>query len=109
MLAIYPENKTINDVCHENTIVILEFGGSYCSACTAINNKLQNFVLENHQVNGYYIPIEMYPELAASVSIFTAPAVLVYVQGSLTIRETGCFSLEDIYRRVERYLKLLEE
>ena len=109
MMKLYPKHMQIDEVSRENVVVIFEFGGDYCSACSAINIKLQNYILNNDRVSGYYIPIEQYPDIAAGASIFSAPAVLVYVEGQLTIKEVGCFSLEDIYKRVERYLALLEK
>ena len=43
------------------------------------------------------------------MGIYSAPAVLVYVEGQLTIREAGVMSVEDIFARVARYRALLDE
>ena len=49
------------------------------------------------------------PSIAGGlVSSFSAPTVLVFVEGQLTIRESGYFSLDGILKRIERYIDLLD-
>ena len=51
--------------------------------------------------------LEAQPEISAKMGIYSAPAVLVYVEGRLTIREAGVMSVEDIFARIARYEQLL--
>ena len=107
-MLTYPENQSLEELVQEKTIVILEIGSTRCSACAAIKNKLSATVPENENIVSYYMSLDNHPEIASSLQIFSAPAVLVYVQGKLTIKEAGCFSLENIFMKINQYLEILE-
>lgn len=53
------------------------------------------------------MPIEDHPEEAARAAVFTVPTVLVYVEGKLSIRASGYFSLDAILAKVERFIDLM--
>lgn len=109
MMPIYPHGVALDEVVHEKPLVVLEVGNDFCSACPAINRKLAAQLQNDVRIGLYYISLNMEPTLAADLQIFSAPAVLVYVNGKLTIKEAGYFSLEDIFSRIYRYLDLLED
>lgn len=108
-MPLYPIGKPLSDVVKEKPIVVLEVGNDFCSACPAINYKLAAALSDDARIALYYISIGAQPDIAAQLNIFSAPAVLVYVEGQLTIKEAGYFSLEDVFARIRRYLELLEE
>lgn len=108
MMPLYPHGVALDDVVREKPMVVLEVGNDFCSACPAINHKLAAQLENDARIGLYYISLNTEPALAAELQIFSAPAVLVYVEGQLTIKEAGYFSLEDIFSRIHRYLLLLE-
>ena len=89
-------------------LAVLQIGTEDCGPCKAIRARLEGWLAEHPGVEGLYLPLEDFPEAAAELGIFTVPAVLVYAEGRLTLRETGCFSLEALFQRLERYLELME-
>lgn len=109
MMPVYPHGVALDDVIREKPMMVLEVGNDFCSACPAINHKLAAQLASDTRIGLYYISLNAEPALAAALQIFSAPAVLVYVEGQLTIKEAGYFSLEDIFSRIHRYLALLEK
>lgn len=101
--------QSLQDIVHEKPIVIIEIGSIRCCACSAISQKLEAHFKEDEMVVCYSVSLEAQPEIAADMGIYSAPAVLVYVKGQLTIREAGVMSVEDIFARVARYRALLDE
>lgn len=101
--------QSLQDIVHEKPIVIIEIGSIRCCACSAISQKLEANFKEDTDVVCYSVSLEAQPEIAADMGIYSAPAVLVYVEGQLTIREAGVMSVEDIFARVTRYRALLDE
>lgn len=89
-------------------VVVVEIGNTRCGACVAIGHKLAARYENDTRVALYHVLQEEAPALCASLSIYASPAVLVYVEGQLVIKEAGYFSVEDIFARVERYLHLME-
>ena len=108
MMPLYPHGVALSDVVREKPMVVLEVGNDFCSACPAINYKLAAQLESNERIGLYYIFLNAEPALAAELQIFSAPAVLVYVEGQLTIKEAGCYDLEDIFLAFIAILKCLK-
>lgn len=102
------KEENINFVLGQSRVVILQFGTAACAPCTAIKDRLDRWSKDHNMVETRYISLEDFPELAATFGIFSAPTVLVFVEGQLTIRESGYFSLDGILKRTERYINLLD-
>ena len=97
----------LRNLIESSPILAVQFGTKTCGPCAAIRSKLDDWSRDRETVRYIYVSVEDFPELAAAESVFTVPALLVYVEGRLTIRETGCFSLLDVLNRIERYQTLL--
>lgn len=103
------EKESFQALVCEAPIVIVEIGSSRCCACSAIAQKLEDHYREDAMVRVVGLSLETAADLCAELGIYSAPAVLVYVQGQLTVREAGVLSVENLFRRVARYRALLEE
>ncbi len=88
-------------------VVILQFGTESCAPCSAIKQRIDAWCRDYPEVQARYVPLEDFPELGAEYGIFSVPTILVFVQGKVTIRESGYFSLDEILQRTERYIQLL--
>ena len=51
--------------------------------------------------------IDEQPELAAQNDVLSFPTVVVYVEGQVSIRESGYFSLDEIFAKLERLIELM--
>lgn len=92
----------------QHQILIVQFGASSCGPCKAIQNKIKLWNLRCPDIYHVYISVEEMTELCAQMGVFTVPTVFVYVEGRLTLRESGFFSLEQILNKVENYRSMLE-
>ena len=90
-------------------IVVVEIGSILCCACSAIAAKLSAHYKDDPLVTCASLSLEAAADACAALGIYSAPAVLVYVQGKLTIREAGVMSIEDIARRIARYREIVAE
>ena len=104
----FPANRTLAQVVTEKPVVVIEFGTLRCCACSAVGQKFDIRYRNASKVACYSISLDAQPALAVDFGIYSAPAVLVYMQGKLTLREAGIFSTEAIFSRIDRYLQLLE-
>lgn len=93
----------------EQPICLVQFGADTCMPCAAIRQKLEQWAACRPQVRCIYVPTEDFPDVAAAEGVFAVPTILVLVQGKRTLRQSGCFSLQDLFCRVQRYLDLLCE
>jgi len=78
-----------------------------CNVCKSLLPKVEVMLKGFREINGGYINLDILPELPGLFSVFTIPAVLLYIRGKEAIREARYISLEDLRRRIERYCSLL--
>lgn len=90
----------------ENVGMVL-FGSHSCRPCSAIRNRIELWQSGHPKVCCLYVPVEEYPELCGQLGVFSVPTVFVFVQGKLTLRESGYFSLEQILHGTEKYCRIL--
>lgn len=107
MMKEYDSSYTLQEKIEQDGILIVQFGSASCQPCAALWQRISLWQEAHGDVEALYVSIERYPQLAAQNGIFTVPAVLVYVKGRLTLRESGCFSLELLLRQAERYRAFL--
>ncbi len=103
----FTKEENIDSLIEQSKILIIQFGTSTCAPCVAIKEKIDRWSREYNDVVTRYIDIEMFPEIAANQGIFSAPTIVVFIEGKLTVREAGYFSLEEIFQKVERYMRLM--
>ncbi len=103
----YNASHSFQEKLEQDGVLIIQFGSASCLPCTALRQRISLWQEVHSDVEALYVPLEKYPQLAAQNGIFTVPSVLVYVNGHLTLRESGYFSLELLLRQVERYFSLM--
>lgn len=108
-MQIYTKELNFRQPDKNFPVLIVQFGSEKCMPCFAIKNKIDNWIETHSNVKGIYVPIEDFPEAAANEGIFSVPTILVFVEGMVTIRESGYFSLEDILSKIERYIDFLKD
>lgn len=97
----------LQEMMQENRILIVQMGSARCLPCIALKEKIGHWISGKQEMEGVYIDIEKFPDLAAERGIFTVPGILVYVEGKLFIRESGYFSLDQILSKVERIIGII--
>ncbi len=104
----YTEKEKLNRLIEQSDVFILQPGTDTCMPCASIRRKIDEWNSRFPEVQTCYVSLEDHPEEAAEYGIFSVPAILVFVQGKLTIKESGYFSLEEVLLRTERYIDLLK-
>ncbi len=87
-------------------ILVFQFGADSCGLCHAIRYRLDQWLRAGKGVAARYIDIEANPVLCAQMGVFSAPTVVVYMDGILVARESGVFSLDEMLVRIERYMEM---
>lgn len=103
------EGETLQKLAETHRILVAQFGSASCTPCTAIKQKIEEWLHRHPDIGGVYLSIDKFPQEAAQAGVFSVPTILAYVEGKPTVRESGYFSLESIFRQLERYCTLLNE
>lgn len=92
-------------------IVVGYFSHDKCNVCTVLLPKVEQLVLQDFpKVELAYCNIEHAPELAAQQSVFTAPAIVIFVEGKESVRYSRNIGLTPLAQSITRpYQMLFEE
>ena len=91
----------------QNQILILQFGSESCAPCKALQNRIKTWNQSHPDVCHVYATVSEMPELCAQMGVFAVPTIFVYVEGKLTIQQSGYFSLDQMLDQIEKYEFLL--
>lgn len=98
-------HENLEELINTSAILILQFGDDACGPCHAIRFKLEKW-LEGKNIRARYVDIKENLEVCSQMGIFSAPTVIVYMDGQVAARESGYFSLDEMLGRVERYMEM---
>ena len=99
--------ETIQELVSNYSIVLFQFSSKSCAPCVAIRRRLEAWLSNHEQVEARHISIDEHPELAAQNDVLSFPTVVVYIDGQVAIRESGYFSLDEIFAKLERLIELM--
>ena len=99
--------ENLDGLIAESPLLLLQYGDDACGPCHAIRFRLDRW-LEGRNINARYVDIRKHLECCAQRNIFSVPTVAVYMDGRLMVQESGCFSLEKLLERAERYMEMRE-
>ena len=75
------------DVLVQSTpVLLLQFGEDTCGPCHAIRSKLDQWLEVHDEASARYVDIEKHLELCSQMGIFSAPTVIVYMDGQIVGR-----------------------
>ena len=77
-----------------------------CGACSVLMPKVESMANEFPKLNAYHISLAQHPELVAPMGVYSAPTVIVYVEGKEQIRKSGRFAIDEIRISLERIYNL---
>ena len=101
--------EQFNALLKTEKFLLVQFGSVTCTPCAALHQKLEAWLSAHPLVYGVYVPVEAFRKLTAQLGVFTVPTIFVYVEGRLTIRSSGYFSLEEILYRIGQYEEFLAD
>lgn len=99
--------EDINKVVDNGEIVIIYITSATCSVCGAIKPKINDIVNSMPEIEAYEISTDEVSNIAGELSIFTLPAILVFIEGKEVIREARYISLDILEEKLNRYYKML--
>ncbi len=91
----------------QDGLSILEIASSSCAPCSSIKRKIEDWAAGYPHIRTAFAEIEEIPEITGQLQIFTAPAVLVFADGKRCIEQAGYFSMDEVFRQIERYIELM--
>ncbi len=99
--------EELQNYIRQDGVSLLEIASIHCAPCVSIQRKIAEWSKEHPDISTACLEIESVPEAARELQILTAPAVLVYIDGKVCIKQVGYFSLDEVFCQIERYLSMM--
>ncbi|WP_207652834.1 thioredoxin family protein [Anaeromicrobium sediminis] len=78
-----------------------------CSVCHDLLPKVEDMLLPYPEIKSARIEMIKLPEASGKSSIFTAPTILLFVDGKEMIRESRFISVRQLEDKIHRYYSIL--
>ncbi len=93
-----------------NAALLVYFSGENCGVCKALSPKIKEAVLVNYpKIKQLYISATEFQETAASLSVFTIPTVIVFLDGKEFVRKSRHISVGGLIEELSRPYNLFFE
>ncbi|MDZ5724493.1 thioredoxin family protein [Acetobacterium sp. K1/6] len=96
----------MNQLIKTNDMLLAYFGSNTCGVCRDLQPKINAMIDRYPNIRAVKIDVQNLSELSASFHIFSAPVVMLFIQGKETVREAGIISLNSLEEKISRYYQL---
>ncbi len=79
--------EEVNNFISENQLAFLYFTTPNCSVCHGLQPQIEEMMKQYPEINARHIDASLVPEAAGQFSVFTAPVLLLFVEGKEYLRE----------------------
>ncbi|WNF36743.1 thioredoxin family protein [Bacillaceae bacterium IKA-2] len=100
------EAAKLKQIISEEEIVLVLLKSEKCSVCDAVYEQLGDFFIEGNDFKKYYVSIDKVASVAGEYLVFTAPTVLLFINGKEVERQSRFISYDKINYQITRYTSI---
>jgi len=100
--------ESLHTILREEPAVILYFSSPSCSVCQVLRPKLMQAIEATYpQIGRYHADISLTPEIAAEFQVFSAPTIILFLEGKEFIRKGRSVSIDGLLQEIKRPYELM--
>lgn len=98
----------LNSKLQEEMALVLYFSSPSCNVCHVLRPKLMQALLKEYpSIGRYHVDIALTPEIAAEFQVFSAPTIIVFLEGREFIRKGRSMSVDGLLEEIRRPYELM--
>ena len=104
----FPQATSIDQVLRyikENKLTFVYISKENCGICHVIQPQVQEMLTEFPAIKPIQVSADDIPEVASQFTVFTVPALLLFVEGKEVIREARFVVMEELRRKFQRVVE----
>ena len=104
----FPQATSIDQVLRyikENKLTFVYISRENCGICHVIQPQVQEMLKEFPAIKPIQVSADDIPEVASQFTVFTVPALLLFVEGKEVIREARFVVMEELHRKFQRVVE----
>ncbi|NVO18144.1 MAG: thioredoxin family protein [Bacteroidetes bacterium] len=99
--------ENIEKLVASNAMAILYFYNDNCAPCISLRPKVNQMVeSEFPEIKLGFVNAVQNSDITASYGIYNSPAILLFIDGKETIRESKYVSVQELRGKINRYYQL---
>lgn len=91
----------------KHPILLLLIKTDHCGVCDSVMAKLEDLLPIYTQVQGMYIRMEEAPDLSGEYLVFTAPTLLLFVEGKEVFRQSRFILMGEVEKQLQGWSEAL--
>lgn len=101
--------EEVSTLIKNNKFALIYISREACSVCHALLPQVEEVLARYPDVQSLHIDADDIPEVAGAYSIFTVPAILVFLEGKEMIRKARFVPVEVFEEEIARLISLSTE
>ncbi len=103
--------ESIETFIRDHDIVLIFASMPSCGVCQPLMDKVSHILEQKDakRLHMGHVDLEQVPEAQGLLQVYTAPIILVFVQGKELKRYGAALDIQELKYTVERYLTLMQE
>ncbi|HZG59782.1 MAG TPA: thioredoxin family protein [Anoxybacillus sp.] len=100
--------EEIDHFVKNHHLAFLYISKTNCSVCHALLPQIKEVIADFPKIQLAFTNVDHVPEIAGHLSIFTAPVMILYVDGKEVLREARFVYIEQFREKVKKIYSLTE-
>lgn len=96
----------MEEIINNETFAFFYITQPNCSVCHGLQPQIEQIMEKFPKIKTYHIDALAVPEISGQYSLFSAPVLLLYVDGKETIREARFVQTEKLTQNLEKITNL---
>lgn len=92
----------------ENTLTLLYVSREDCSVCHGLLPQIEQLLTNYPTIKSIRVDADVVPEIAGEYTIFTVPAILVFVEGKEMIRKARFVPIDEFNGQLSKLVSLVD-
>lgn len=101
----FPQAQTIDEVVlfiEQHPLAFVYVSRKNCSVCHAVQPQVQDMLKEFPRIEPIQVSADQVPEVASQFTVFSVPALLLFVEGKEVLREARFVVMDDLRDQFQR-------
>lgn len=94
--------ETFNAFINSNSLILVVAKTNNCGVCDVVLSKVEQLLEKYPNIKSSQIIIDEVPEFAGQYVVFTAPTILLFVDGKEILRESRFINFSELDNKIKR-------
>ncbi|GAA0307111.1 thiol-disulfide isomerase/thioredoxin [Gracilibacillus halotolerans] len=94
--------EQLDNWLRNNKLALLYISKNGCSVCHSLYPQIEDILNEFPMISFGYTVVDDFPQIAGRFLVFTAPVILLFVDGEEYLREARIVHLNQFYEKLKK-------